>query len=56
MPTLSFWFKDCELGIGGSQAGEKALPSKVLTRESVKKSGKGTKRELSFPTPTPKHG
>lgn len=27
-----------------------------IYREGVKKSVKGTKRELSFPTPTPKHG
>lgn len=58
MPTLSFWFKDCELGFRQEARGQekKALPSEVLTHDSIKKSVKGTKRELSFPTPTPKHG
>lgn len=38
---------------GGLWAGEKALPSEVPTRERAKKSVKGTKRELSFPSLPP---
>lgn len=59
MPTLSFWFKECELRFRqeARRQEKRLLPPEVLTRTSterrVKKPVKGTKGDRSFPTPSP---